>query len=78
MGWEITMCEFEIKTDECRIRIPEGCFQCRWSSKPSIKQVKIRCKRKDAVVIKEDEGWLCYSYIGKVERNNIEYMIKRI
>ena len=71
------MCELKIKTKENGIKIPEGCFHCRWSSKPSIKQVKIRCNRKDAVVVNEDEGWICHSYVGKVERSNIEYMIKR-
>ena len=77
MVWVIAMCEFEIKNDESGIKIPEGCLKCRWSSKPSITQFKIRCKRKDAVVLKEDEGWMCHSYVRKFERNNIEYMIKR-
>ena len=77
MVWVIAMCEFKIKTNETGIKVPEGCFQCRWSSKPSIKQVQVKCKRIDAVVVNEDEGWICHSYVGKVERSNIEYMIKR-
>ena len=70
------MSKIEKKTDETGIKIPEACPKCKWSSESSIKYAKIRCKKKNAVVIKDDNGWICYSYSSKNARCNIEYVIK--
>ena len=53
------------KKDNIKVKIPENCYKCIWGTKPTIKQVKIKCTKRDAEVVKEDEGWMCYSYSDK-------------
>ena len=48
------------KKDIIKVKIPENCYKCTLGTKSSI--VKIKCTKKDAVVVKEDEGWMCCSY----------------
>jgi len=55
------------KKDIIKVKIPESCYKCIWGTKSTV--AKIKCTKKDAVVIKEDEGWMCCSYTDKnVER----------
>ena len=53
------------KKDIIKVKIPENCFKCIWGAKPTIEQAKIKCTKKDAEVVKEDEGWMCCSYSDK-------------
>jgi hypothetical protein len=50
------------KKDIIKVKIPENCFTCRWGIKPTIEQAEIKCTKKDAMVVQEDEGWMCCSY----------------
>ena len=34
-------------------------------AEPTIERAKIKCTKKDAEVVKEDEGWMCCSYSDK-------------
>ena len=60
------------KKDSIKVKIPENCYTCTWGTKSSV--VKIKCTKKDADVIKEDEGWMCGSYSDKkmIEEKTIE------
>jgi len=60
------------KKDIVKVKIPENCYKCIWGTKSSV--VKIKCAKKDAVVVKEDEGWMCCSYsdIKMLEGKNVE------
>ncbi len=51
------------KKDIIKVTIPENCYKCIWGTKSSI--VKIKCTKKDAVVVKEDKDWMCCSYSDK-------------
>jgi len=52
-----------MKRDIVKVKIPENCYTCTWGTKSSV--VKIKCTKKDADVINEDEGWMCCSYSEK-------------
>ena len=51
------------KKDIIKVQIPENCYKCIYGTKSSV--AKIKCTKKDAVVIKEDESWMCCSYTDK-------------
>ena len=52
-----------MKRDIVKVKIPENCYTCTWGTESSV--VKIKCTKKDADVINEDEGWMCCSYSKK-------------
>ena len=51
------------KKDIIKVKIPENCYKCIWGTKSTV--AKIKCTKKDAVVIKEDESRMCCSYTDK-------------
>ncbi len=51
------------KKDIIKVTIPENCYKCIYGTKSSV--AKIKCTNKYAVVIKEDESWMCCSYTDK-------------
>lgn len=62
------------KKDIIKVKIPENCFKCIWRAELTFERAKIKCTKKDAEVVKEDESWMCCSYSDKkmMEEKTVE------
>ena len=60
------------------VKIPQDCFKCIWKeNKTTIEKAKIKCNNKDAIVLQENDEWVCYSFATHISNNEKKINGKR-